>query len=44
MFGAIPKMVPILQQRVLAFILSLNSLAPSRRRSLCSHAVGEEVK
>ena len=43
-FGAILKLVSILQQRVLAFILSLNSLAPSHGRSLCSHAIREEVK
>ena len=45
MFGAIPEMVSILQQGVLASILSLNSLASSnRRRSLCSRAIREEVK
>ena len=43
-FGTILKLVSILHQRVLAFILSLNSLAPSHGRSLCSHAIREEVK
>ena len=43
-FGAILKLVSILQQRVLAFIFLLNFLAPSHRSSLCSHAIREEVK
>ena len=42
MFGAIPGMVSTTESA--RFHTSLNSLAPSHRRSLCSRAIREEVK